>query len=132
MSRFREERERLAIQQADLAEKIDVTRRTISRWENDDAPIPSDKLAQCALLGFNINYVVTGEREPQPDSYYSKKEVEDAMHEWLSDAKSLGAIEIDSRQTYEFLLSLYMRNLAKVSGAKNSARPAEERDKKIG
>jgi len=61
MSRFREERERLNIQQADLAEKIDVTRRTISRWENDDAPIPSDKLALCAGLGFNVNYVITGD-----------------------------------------------------------------------
>jgi len=116
MSRFREERERLAIQQADLAEKIDVTRRTISRWENDDAPIPSDKLAQCALLGFNINYVVTGERELPLARYYSESEVEKAAHAMLFDATSINAIKIHDKETYDMLVMMFMRHLRKNAG----------------
>lgn len=60
MSRFKEERERRGFQQSELAELIDVTRRTISRWENEETPIPSDKLNACFQLGFDVFYIVTG------------------------------------------------------------------------
>lgn len=55
------ERKRLGMSAADVREKIDVSRATFTRWEAG-SPIPSDKLAALVKLGFDINYVVTGER----------------------------------------------------------------------
>ncbi|MDK2598641.1 helix-turn-helix transcriptional regulator [Pseudoalteromonas obscura] len=61
MSHFLEERKRLGFGQEFLAEKLDVNRRTIGRWEKE-SPIPSDKLALLLELGFDINFLLTGKR----------------------------------------------------------------------
>lgn len=116
MSLFREERERLGFQQEELAGKIDVTRRTISRWENDDAPIPSDKLKLCAALGFDIQYVITGVRNSQKGKIFSWEDIDKAGHGMLYDAALIKAINIDSEQTYNLLHLLLMKNLEKTSG----------------
>lgn len=131
-TRLKEERERLGYTQDAFAEIVGAKRRALIEWEKGNTSPTLASLDLWGSVGVDVIYVMTGSRESRPVSYYSSREVEDAMHEWLSDAKSLGAIEIDSRQTYDFLLSLYMRNLAKVAGPKSSARSAEERNKKTG
>ncbi|WP_051219729.1 helix-turn-helix domain-containing protein [Rheinheimera baltica] len=130
--RLKQERERLGYTQENFAAAAGAKRRTLVDWERSVSSPTAVQLGELSKIGVNVNYIVTGEREPRPESYYSNREVEDAMHEWLSDAKSLGAIEIDSRQTYEFLLSLFMRNVAKVTGAKSSTITADIRDNKTG
>lgn len=121
MSLFREERERLGFQQEELAEKIDVTRRTISRWENEDAPIPSDKLRICAGLGFDVQYVITGQRALDKSPKFSWEDIEKAGHGMLYDAALIKVINIDSEQTYDLLHTLLMRNLTKVTGINGPA-----------
>ncbi|PRO74922.1 hypothetical protein C6Y40_03765 [Alteromonas alba] len=61
MNLLKAERERLGLKQSQVFEHIGVSKGTFIRWEQD-APIPSDKLAGLASLGFDINYVVTGKR----------------------------------------------------------------------
>lgn len=61
MSHFTDERNRLGYSQEFLAEQLEVNRKTISRWEKG-TPIPSDKLEVCHKLGFDLVYVVTGNR----------------------------------------------------------------------
>ncbi|MBH0066774.1 helix-turn-helix transcriptional regulator [Pseudoalteromonas sp. NZS100] len=54
------ERERLNLTQAEVANAIGVGKASYVRWEGGKA-IPSDKLNELAKLGFDINFVVTGE-----------------------------------------------------------------------
>ncbi|RRV28622.1 XRE family transcriptional regulator [Pseudomonas sp. o96-267] len=59
--RLKLERERLQFGQAAVAGTAEVTVKTVGRWERE-IPIPSDKLGLLARLGFDAQYVVTGER----------------------------------------------------------------------
>lgn len=59
--RLKLERERLQFGQAAVAGVAEVTVKTVGRWERE-IPIPSDKLGLLARLGFDSQYVVTGER----------------------------------------------------------------------
>ncbi|NOU53124.1 hypothetical protein HG263_21725 [Pseudoalteromonas sp. JBTF-M23] len=61
MSHFLIERNRLGYTQESIAERLEVNRKTVGRWDNG-APIPSDKLAICLDLGFDITFVLTGRR----------------------------------------------------------------------
>lgn len=120
-SRLREERVRLGLNQSDVANAVDMSVKQIGRWETN-IPIPSDKLEVLSAIGFDAGYVVTGKRTMLNGPTFTWKQVEDAGHGMLSDGGLIGAITIDSRQTYEFLLSLLMRNLTKVTGVQ----PPEE------
>jgi DNA-binding XRE family transcriptional regulator len=59
--RLKEERLRLGLLQAFVANECDVTSRTIILWEQG-RPVPADKLAALARLGFDVQYIVTGVR----------------------------------------------------------------------
>ena len=49
--------------QASLAEKLGITDRAISKWENGKSlPDPSIMLEVCKLLQINVNELLTGER----------------------------------------------------------------------
>ncbi len=56
------ERKKFGISQTELAEKLSVSLNTISNWELEKSPIPSNKIKELRLLGFDIEYVLTGER----------------------------------------------------------------------
>lgn len=56
-----EERKRLGFKQSYVFESIDVSKGTYIRWEKG-SPIPSDKLKALKDMGFDVAYVVTGER----------------------------------------------------------------------
>lgn len=60
-SRLREERERCGVTQATIADATGVNIKSVGRWEREIA-IPSDKLAVLAGLGFDVLYVLTGQR----------------------------------------------------------------------
>lgn len=72
---LRRERERLGLNQEDVADSAGVTTKTVGRWEAG-TPIPADKLAALAGLGFDPGFVLTGERTGAV-SYLSRDE------EWL-------------------------------------------------
>lgn len=55
------ERKRLKFTQQTLATAIDVSDMTIKRWETGTA-IPSDKLSALAMLGFDVLFILTGQR----------------------------------------------------------------------
>ncbi len=60
--RFKSERKRLNLSQEGLGNLIEVSESTVKRWENG-ASIPSDKLILCANNGFDISYVLLGDRK---------------------------------------------------------------------
>ena len=54
--------------QASLAEKLGITDRAISKWENGKSlPDPSIMLEVCELLQINVNELLTGERLNRDD-----------------------------------------------------------------
>lgn len=60
--RFREERERLGWNQDRVAGTARCTRRTVVSWEAGDSPPKADQLSLLADAGFDVYYVLTGQR----------------------------------------------------------------------
>jgi len=65
--RFKSERKRLNLSQEGLGNLIEVSESTVKRWENG-ASIPSDKLILCAQHGFDITYVLLGDKNVEDTS----------------------------------------------------------------
>lgn len=65
--------------QMDLAEKLGVSNKTISKWECGNG-MPDYALIQrlCEILSVNVNEILSGERLPSED--YSKKAEENIMN----------------------------------------------------
>lgn len=63
-SRLKEERERKRLSQAQVAEALGVTSKTVWRWEKE-IPIPSDKLNALQQLGFDVVFILTGQQTIQ-------------------------------------------------------------------
>lgn len=59
--RFSEERALRNKTQSFVADVCNVSTKTVGRWEKD-TPIPSDKLSLLAGIGFDSNFIITGER----------------------------------------------------------------------
>ena len=60
-------RESQHMSQEELAEKLSVSRQTVSNWENDKAVLDAEKLATlCAVFGVSADDVLSGEGIPQP------------------------------------------------------------------
>jgi transcriptional regulator with XRE-family HTH domain len=114
--RLKEERTRLGFSQADFAQIAGVQRRAQVNYEAGERAPDSDYLEKASLVGVDVGYLITGHRTVLEERRFTWKEVEEAGHGMLSDGGVIGAITIDSKQTYEFLLSLLMRNLTKVTG----------------
>lgn len=55
------ERRRLGFSAAEVVNRIGGSRATYTRWESG-SPIPSNKLLELNKLGFDVLYVVTGQR----------------------------------------------------------------------
>jgi len=58
-TRLGSERKRLNLNQNKVAEYCKVNIKSVGRWEKN-IPIPADKLALLAQLGYDITYVLTG------------------------------------------------------------------------
>lgn len=63
--RLKDERERLRLSQADLAEKAGVHRNTQARYENDRSPLPSDYVSSLMDIGLDVDYVLHGIPNPE-------------------------------------------------------------------
>ena len=62
--RLKEERKRLKLGIAAIADETGVSKRTVGRWESD-TPIPSDKLGALGVVGLDVAYILTGNRLPK-------------------------------------------------------------------
>lgn len=61
--RFKEERTRLGLSQAALAEKIGATKRSVINWEGGAASPSTDAVAEFAKAGADVLYILTGQRQ---------------------------------------------------------------------
>ena len=60
-------RESQNMSQEELAEQLEVSRQTISNWENDKAVLDAEKLAKlCSIFGVSADDMLNGEDIPQP------------------------------------------------------------------
>lgn len=72
--RIKELRTQLGLSQEELAEKIGVSQRQVSRYETWGSPIPSDVLARMVeLLNVNSDYLIGRIDDPTP--YQSQGEL---------------------------------------------------------
>lgn len=60
--RLKEERERLRLTQPQIAEITGTSKQTQSAYENGRTPPKTKFLAKLATFGFDVSYVITGER----------------------------------------------------------------------
>lgn len=60
--RLQEERKRLAMTQAALADAIGATKRSVINWETGASSPAADVIARYGELGADVLYIVTGER----------------------------------------------------------------------
>lgn len=56
------ERKRLGLQQDEVRQVLDVAYATLSRYENGHRMPELDKIARLAPLGFDVSYIITGQR----------------------------------------------------------------------
>lgn len=61
--RFCAEIDRLQLGVGELAEVLGVTAKTVSRWRSGLTPIPSDKLVVMFGHGFDVLFMLTGQRQ---------------------------------------------------------------------
>lgn len=66
--RIKEERQRLDFSQELLAEKLGLSRRTIIGWEKDDSSPTAVQLFALHELGFDVNYIITGQKVSRDES----------------------------------------------------------------
>jgi transcriptional regulator with XRE-family HTH domain len=62
--RLREERERLGWSQTFLGDVVDVVKQTVIKWEKNMGAPDAQQLAAMALNGFDVRYIITGDRSP--------------------------------------------------------------------
>lgn len=60
--RLRLERSRVGLTQPGLAESVSVSKNTVLAWEKGSTAPNGFQLAELARLGFDVNFVITGER----------------------------------------------------------------------
>ncbi|MBE9561067.1 MAG: helix-turn-helix transcriptional regulator, partial [Proteobacteria bacterium] len=73
--RLGEERKRLSLNQNRVATYCEVSVKSVGRWEKN-IPIPADKLALLAQLGYDITYILTGVKlVPQVDGLDAASQV---------------------------------------------------------
>lgn len=64
-NRLKNERVRLNLTQKEVADSTNMSTKSIARWEAG-IPIPSDKLVILASLGFDVDYILTGQHKLMP------------------------------------------------------------------
>ena len=77
-------REKLGMSQVDFADKIDVSKQTLYKYENNIITnVPSDKIEAIARIGNVTPSYIMGWDEPEHASYYDDPEIQelaDFMH----------------------------------------------------
>lgn len=75
-SRLREERERLGLKQAQMAELGSVPTRTYQDWEREISTVSVEFLMAASAHNLDVLYVVTGRRTPQVPGVLSEEETD--------------------------------------------------------
>lgn len=63
-SRFKQEREKLEMSQSALAEELGLSREMVGKYERNIAQPGADTAAALYKLGFDVLYMLTGDRGP--------------------------------------------------------------------
>lgn len=71
-ARLKEERKRLGLSQDDAGLKAGVSREMWGKYERDAAAPGGETFVQIAMLGFDVNYVLIGQRHAVPQPSISK------------------------------------------------------------
>ena len=71
-------REKLGMSQVDFADKIDVSKQTLYKYENNIITnVPSDKIEAIARIGNVTPSYIMGWDEPEHPSYYDDPEIQE-------------------------------------------------------
>lgn len=98
--RAEEERLRIGRTQEDLAEFCGVTRRTISRIENEKTPPSGDILTKFSQLGIDVQFVLTGVRSKNLDA------VAEEAGSYNADPQGVGAVSREEQKIIEMYRKL--------------------------
>lgn len=74
-ARLKEERERLGLSQGAIAEHVGASRRAVVAWEGGATAPGADTLALLASKGFDVLFVVVGQRSVPVESTLSSDEL---------------------------------------------------------
>lgn len=97
------ERKRLGLTRKTLADHLAVADKTIQRWEAD-TPIPSDKLALLVGLGFDVLYILTGQRQ-QPVQSVTFASLDEREKELISHYRGTSDVGKRAVETTAFALA---------------------------
>lgn len=64
--RFREERERLALSQRQVAELLGTSLNTVNNWERGVSSCSADAVSRFGNHGADVLYILTGQHMPRP------------------------------------------------------------------
>lgn len=92
-ARLQEERKRLKLNQDELGNLLGVSRRTIAAYEAGASEAGMVLLSNAAKVGFDILYVITGERMPEQEGVLMVEELELLMHVRSAAEEDQGAIK---------------------------------------
>ncbi|MBQ4852964.1 helix-turn-helix transcriptional regulator [Pseudoalteromonas sp. MMG013] len=112
------ERERLELQQKQVYDSIGVGKSTYYRWESGN-PIPSDKLADLARLGFDVNYVVTGQRLSKSEdsvTCFTQDNLKKAISSFIYNTAELGLLTKAPNTNVSSLVDMAVYSLYKEIG----------------
>ena len=77
------------LSQGDLAEALDVSRQSVSKWETDTSVPDLDKLVKlCDLFGVSMDELVRGERPEAAQSVEQKTK----LKQWLENKRVIAAL----------------------------------------
>ena len=92
--RLYELRTKNEMSQGDLAEKLDVSRQTISKWENNMSIPELDKIISLSnLFGVSVDYIVKGEGEIPP-------QISEIAYENIKDPEPVRMIKVNPTEKY--------------------------------
>lgn len=84
--RISEERQRLGLSQKDVAEIWGIGRSTVAMIETGRSPLDVERLIELGKIGFDIQYVLYGERSPVAASrlldWKLMAKIMDGVHKW--------------------------------------------------
>lgn len=73
--RLLEYRTNLKMSQDTLAEKVGVTRQTVSKWETDQSAPEFNKIIPlCEIFGITTDELIKGEKQEEPENARTKRE----------------------------------------------------------
>lgn len=113
--RFAQERKRLGLSQADIADAIGKTREMIGRYERGLAIPGGDVLMSLATIGMDVYYILLGRREDEPSREMLQPDEKALIHTY----RSLGD---DDDKSYLIATADAIAERAKKYGTNKSVR----------